>query len=134
MASDVVDLRERQQPPALTKLINARFLDEKTISRRNGHTATRVQDKSSFPIATTGSSQAPGSWVYGHGIKADFTNSGLYSEGAHWPVGNVRGDYPAFSWSPVPGATLYDLAAWMRTGISFSVALQDLTRIVDKPP
>ena len=75
IGADGVDLRERQQPPALTKLINARFLDEKTVSRRNGHTAVRMSDNSGFPLAVTGCSSSPGAWVYGHGIKVDTTGN-----------------------------------------------------------
>lgn len=75
-----LDLREPADPGALTKLLNARFRDDKTVERRLGHRGVLVQDGGLFPptgdIATDG-------WVYGHGLQlAD----GVGYPGLHHPV------------------------------------------------
>ncbi len=64
LGTDGMDLRRPTEPPALADLVNARFLDERTIQRRGGHTGQELRDGSAFPA--TGD-VTPGDWVYGHG-------------------------------------------------------------------
>ncbi len=80
LGSDGMDLRRPTEPAALADLVNARFLDERTIQRRNGHTGQELRDGSTFPPVGI-----PGDWVYGHGQ--------LVSVGAQnvtWPI-HLRG-------------------------------------------
>src|SRR4026209_1145735 len=68
-----LDLRQPADPRALSKLINARFRDERLIERRNGYLGQRVQDASAFPqeldeddVGISVPMEATG-WIYGHG-------------------------------------------------------------------
>lgn len=77
-----MDLRKPTDPPSLADLINARFLDERTIRRRDGHLGTQLQDQSSFPAL---GSIGVGDWVYGHGNRV--TGPLAYTdENAHMPI------------------------------------------------
>ncbi len=58
-----LDLRRPDAPGAMTELLNARFLDDRTVCRRDGHRGRLVQDYSAFTLNKT----VLPSWVYGHG-------------------------------------------------------------------
>jgi len=58
-----LDLRTPTTPGALTKLINARFRDERTVERRLGYSSIELQDASDFANGTN----TPEGWLYGHG-------------------------------------------------------------------
>src|SRR5262245_32102925 len=60
-----LDLRQPSEPGALTRCLNARFLDDRTLEQRPGHTATLIRDAEAFP--TIGNTITPERWVYGHG-------------------------------------------------------------------
>ncbi len=62
LGSEGMDLRKPTEPASLADLINARFLDERTIERRDGHAGQDLQDG----VVFTGN-VAPAEWVYGHG-------------------------------------------------------------------
>lgn len=78
-----LDLRRPDGAGALTELLNARFLDERTVCRRDGHTGRLVQDYS-FP---TQDKRITTDWVYGHGTVIDPSNNHDW-ENAHHPVHN----------------------------------------------
>lgn len=81
-----LDLREPSAPASLTELLNARFVDDRTVEPRNGHTAATVQDQS--PFAPLGSGyQVTTAWVYGHGTQVSPGNA-LAWENAHHPIAN----------------------------------------------
>lgn len=58
-----IDLRRADDPGTLTELLNARFLDEGTVTRRDGHTSRLVQARRGFEHE----SRPTDEWVYGHG-------------------------------------------------------------------
>jgi hypothetical protein len=60
-----MDLRRPAEPPALADLVNARFLDERTVTRRGGHGGAEIRDGSAFPTGALGA--VPRLWMYGHG-------------------------------------------------------------------
>ncbi len=85
-----LDLRIPVTPGSLTRLNNARFLDEKTVQRRDGHIGTQVLDASAFPAV---GSCTPVGWIYGHGQRLDPTNL-LVGDYMHYPVaGQTRGTF-----------------------------------------
>lgn len=75
-----VDLRRPPSAPALAALDNARFLDEKTVQRRNGFLGTTLVDGSSFPGA--GGAVNPAPWVYGLGRAVGGTHHPIAGRGA----------------------------------------------------
>lgn len=87
-----LDLREPADPGALTELLNARFVDDRTIEQRDGHTGVLVQDSSDFaPLGET--STVTGEWVYGHGQRLASSNSAAW-ENAHHPIpGQARAGF-----------------------------------------
>ena len=76
-----LDLRESFEPGQLAELRNARFLDERTITRRDGHVGVILQDASELP--NHGGSITPLEWVYGHGQVVGETLS--EEQGDHYP-------------------------------------------------
>ena len=66
LGSDGMDLRLPVEPSVLADLVNARFLDERTIERRDGHYGQALMDGSAFPAPGSGALD-PSAWVYGHG-------------------------------------------------------------------
>ena len=54
-----LDLRRSDAPGTMSKLLNARFLDSKTLARRDGHTGSIVQDRGEFELTQTDT----GAWV-----------------------------------------------------------------------
>lgn len=78
-----LDLRQPSDINALTKLLNARFVDDRTVEERDGHIGTLVQDSSDF--AAVGQAATVGSWVYGHGMQLANTNAAAW-ENAHHPI------------------------------------------------
>lgn len=62
-----MDLRRPSEPPALADLLNARFINERTLNRRNGFDGQELRDGESFPVTTSGLDPLSGGWVYGHG-------------------------------------------------------------------
>lgn len=70
-----VDLRRPPSAPALATLDNARFLDERTVQRRNGFLGTTITDGSAYPGA--GGAVNPAAWVYGLGQAV---------QGVHHPI------------------------------------------------
>jgi hypothetical protein len=73
-----LDLRRPGDPQALTECLNARFLDEKTLRRRDGHTGYAIRDGSNFTTGTHGD------WVYGHGTRTTPADAGA-NERTHVP-------------------------------------------------
>lgn len=78
-----LDLREPSDPGALTKLVNARFADDRTVEERDGYLGTLVQDSATF--APVGITAEVGDWVYGHGRQLKNTNAASW-ENAHHPI------------------------------------------------
>jgi len=80
-----LDLRGPGDPDVLQDLLNARFLDEETVERRNGHLGQVVQDGDNFPAVQP---VVAGDWLYGHGHRvadAYFHDH----ENLHWPIHRV---------------------------------------------
>src|ERR1700685_2872403 len=75
LGSDGMDLRRPAEPTALADLINARFLDERTIQRRNGYDGQALQSGDKFPA---GPNVTPGTWMYGHGQLVSSANNAFY--------------------------------------------------------
>jgi hypothetical protein len=81
-----LDLREPVEPGSLTRLLNARFSDEKSIRQRNGHEGVLIRDDSG--LAPLGSSYGvSGDWVFGHGATVSTDNASSWA-GAHHPFPN----------------------------------------------
>jgi hypothetical protein len=57
-----LDLRRPGDPQSLTECLNARFLDERTVTRRDGHTSQEVRDAQGYA-----SGSHTDEWVYSHG-------------------------------------------------------------------
>lgn len=76
-----MDLRKPTEPPSLADLVNARFLDERTVIRRDGAVGAELRDGDVFPPGPL----APSSdnWVYGHGHNVTGDNR-------HYPI-HLRG-------------------------------------------
>src|SRR6266404_1109062 len=70
-----LDLRRPSDPRSLTKLLNARFIDERNLQRRNGYLGTMMLDSSSWPQLRDGGSNLiacpmnPINWTYGFGMQ-----------------------------------------------------------------
>ncbi len=90
-----LDLRTPGEPGTLTKLRNARFLDQKTLSRREGHRGQIVQSGGDF---VTG--QRSGQWVYGHGERVTISDNLGYT-GAEHPIQTRGGGTFKFEGSDV---------------------------------
>lgn len=85
-----LDLRDPADPSALSKFLNGRFLDERSITQRNGHTGLRLRDGANLAPLGEGYSVS-GDWVYGHGATVSSTNAAGW-ENAHHPFpGQARG-------------------------------------------
>lgn len=87
-----LDLRQPSDPRSLTKLLNARFLDERNVQRRNGHLGTRVIDGSAYPQYLYDPGDIPvtvplglGAWIYGFGAQVAGTNAGALGD-EHLPI------------------------------------------------
>lgn len=79
-----LDLREPAEPDSLTELLNARFVDDRTVRPRYGHTGSLVQDSSDFaPLGDNYS--VTDEWVYGHGVRVSSSNAAGW-ENAHHPI------------------------------------------------
>lgn len=78
-----LDLRQPSGSGSLTKLLNARFLDEQNIARRDGHLSYQAQDASDYPTFNStiifnhaiGGPITPIGWTYGHGQRLSPTNA-----------------------------------------------------------
>ena len=82
LGSNGVDLRRPSDPPALADLINARFLDERTLRRRDGYLGTSLVDGDTFPpLGDIGA----GAWVYGHGNQVEGPLAYTH-ENVHLPI------------------------------------------------
>jgi hypothetical protein len=80
-----LDLRRPGEPGTLTELLNAKFLDGKTVARRDGHLGQLIQDNSAFRL----DKQTTNEWVYGHGTRiiiSASTAAGPLYENARHPV------------------------------------------------
>jgi len=80
-----LDLRRPGEPGTLTELLNAKFLDAKTVTRRDGHTGKLIQDYSAFRQ----DKRTTNEWVYGHGTRliiAGTTGAGELYENARHPI------------------------------------------------
>ncbi len=79
-----LDLRKPAAPQALSKLLNARFADDRNVLQRDGHLSTVVQDAADFP--PMGADGAIGDeWVYGHGARVSPNNAASW-QNAHHPI------------------------------------------------
>jgi hypothetical protein len=76
-----LDLRRADEPGVLTECLNARFLDGKTVVRRDGHHGRTVHTGYAFQEYTTPLDE----WIYGHGRKALPWNDEL-NESYHYPA------------------------------------------------
>lgn len=76
-----LDLRQDTKIGGLTSLLNARFADDRTVVRRTGYTARRLQDRDDFP---PGMGEITDTWLYGHGNVA-ITSFGNHD---HYPISN----------------------------------------------
>jgi hypothetical protein len=74
-----LDLRRPDQPGTLVELLNAKFLDAKTVARRDGHLGRLIQDYSFF----TQNKKTTNTWVYGHGTLIVINNNLLYENQRH---------------------------------------------------
>lgn len=63
LGSAGLDLRTPTSPQSLTKLLNARFRDERSIERRQGYIGIELQDADAFALGAN----TPEGWFYGHG-------------------------------------------------------------------
>lgn len=85
-----LDLRTPITPGSLTRLINARFLNDRDLTRREGHVGQQVLDASAYPaignIGTVG-------WVYGHGQLIDPSNAASYPLMHHPVAGQGRATF-----------------------------------------
>jgi hypothetical protein len=82
-----MDLRRPSEVNVLSDLINARFLDERTAMRRDGHIGAEVFDGDSFPgLSNIGS----GTWTYGHGNLVTGALAGT-NPAAHCPIARRGG-------------------------------------------
>lgn len=80
-----MDLRRPGEPPALADLVNARFLDEQTIRRRDGFVGQELRDGDVFPAGTL--DPEPSNWVYGHGHRVGGAGGGSpATENVHYPI------------------------------------------------
>lgn len=79
-----LDLREPSDPTSLTELLNARFVDDRTVKPRSGHAGSLVQDQSAFAPLGSGY-EVLDNWVYGHGLQVSPGNA-LAWENAHHPI------------------------------------------------
>ncbi len=80
-----LDLRRAADPGTLTELLNARFEDLRTVTRRDGHTGRLLQDRSSFTLNKTVTDE----WVYGHGTLITIGEDANW-ENEHHPI-HIRG-------------------------------------------
>ncbi len=78
-----LDLRQPSDPGALTELLNARFVDDRTIEQRTCHRGVRLRDAGEYPALGPGYT-VTGDWVYGHGAQVSSSNA-LAWENAHHP-------------------------------------------------
>ncbi len=90
-----LDLRASGEA-SLTRLDNARFSDERTVERRNGHVGQVIRDASDYYQADDGDDQSVPmggtGWVYGHGQV--IATGPLVREDAHLPApGVARGTF-----------------------------------------
>jgi len=93
-----LDLRQPIDPGSLTELLNARFLDQQTVERRDGYSGLRARDASGYPLVLdnldhpVSVAMTPTGWVYGHGqqlLQHQYTR-----QNAHLPVpGVARGTF-----------------------------------------
>lgn len=114
-----LDLRQPSQPTVLTELLNARFVDDRTIEARSGHIGRTVQDSSDFaPLGPD--YRVSDTWVYGHGIRVDTDNAASW-ENAHHPMAG-RGA-ATFRWGNEDAVLTGDRLIVMRdgTGLGSSV-------------
>lgn len=93
-----LDLRESAETGALKKLMNARFLDETTLERRNGYAGVQLRDAADYPQLIGPAAEnvdtplTPTGWVYGHGQL--LAQNALTSESSHYPIpGVARGTF-----------------------------------------
>lgn len=85
-----LDLREPSAPGALTKLLNARFVDDRTATQRAGHNATLLRAAGDFPALGLGFA-ITNEWYYGHGIRVADSNAVAWENAYHPIAGRARG-------------------------------------------
>ncbi len=85
-----LDLRQPSQPGALSKLLNARFEDDRVVRQRDGHSGVLLQDR--YPFPALGGNFVTDGWVYGHGQR--FAANPLALESDHHPIaGRAEGGF-----------------------------------------
>lgn len=82
-----MDLRRPAEPGTFSDLTNARFVDERTTGRRDGHLGRGLRDGADFPDV---GSQSAGEWIYGHGHQLVFGVGTGARERHHYPI-HLRG-------------------------------------------
>lgn len=78
-----LDLRRQNNPETLSECLNARFKDERTLMRREGHVGQHIQDRGAFATDFVNTKE----WVYGHGVVVEV--DGYDEETIHHPISNV---------------------------------------------
>jgi hypothetical protein len=93
-----LDLRQPADGISLAKLINARFLNQETIERRNGYSGVRIRDAGGYPqVLDVNDDQitipmTPDGWLYGHGQK--LLTHPQARENEHLPIpGQAKGTF-----------------------------------------
>lgn len=87
-----MDARRPSEPDTLVDVLNAKFLDARTIARRGGHTGYKVQDGDLFLTADSHDVTVTDDWFYGHGLKAYDPFDDV--EDAHYPLaGQAKGTF-----------------------------------------
>lgn len=89
-----MDARRPSEPDTLVDLVNARFLDARTIARRNGHTGYKVQDDDLFLAPPNSDVTVTDEWFYGHGLKVYDPADAELVEDEHYPLaGQAKGTF-----------------------------------------
>lgn len=84
-----LDLRQPADPRALSKLINARFRNERAVERRTGHVGSLIRDGADYPQGRDAFDKPvtlplnPVEWVYGHGQLLE--QNPLLRQTSHYP-------------------------------------------------
>lgn len=84
-----LDLRQPGTPGSMSKLLNARFIDDQNVEQRAGHSGLEVLDSSGLP-AVGPNVVNTGQWVYGHGLRLSSTVAAGW-ENAHLPIAGRGG-------------------------------------------
>lgn len=89
-----MDARRPSEPDTLVDVLNAKFIDARTIARRGGHDGYKVQDNDLFLAPADSEVTVTDEWFYGHGIKVYDPADADNVEDAHYPLaGQAKGTF-----------------------------------------